>query len=83
MANGKKIVTWIGGGKDIQKNYPDLKAQDDGKVSYMEDGKFMSSNGNLASYVSSLELLEKMTNREHRKFVEFYLYLDRLQNWKK
>lgn len=82
VADGKKIVTWIGGGEDLQKTYPNLKVQDDNKVSYMEDGKFLSSNGNLASYISSLELLEKMTSLEHRKFVESYLYLDRLQNWK-
>jgi len=82
IADGKKIVTWIGGGEDLQKNYPNLKVQDDGNVSYMEDGKFLSSNGNLASYISSLELLEKLSSKEHRKFVESYLYLDRLQNWK-
>jgi hypothetical protein len=29
-----------------------------------------------------VNLVEKMTNAEHRKFVENYLYLDRLQNWK-
>lgn len=83
IADGKKIVTWIGGGVDLQKNYPNLKVQDDAKVSYMEDGKFLSSNGNLASYISSLELLEKLSNKKHRKFVESYLYLDRLQNWSK
>ena len=82
IANGKKIVTWIGGGEDLQKNYPLLKVQDDKNVSYMEDGKFLSSNGNLASYISSLELLEKLSNKKHRKFVESYSYLDRLQNWK-
>lgn len=82
IADGKKIVTWIGGGVDLQKAYPNLKVQDDGKVSYMEDGKFLSSNGNLASYISSLELLEKLSNKKQRKFVESYLYLDRLKNWK-
>lgn len=82
IANGKKIVTWIGGDEDLQKNYPLLKVQDDKNVSYMEDGKFLSSNGNLASYISSLELLEKLSNKKHRKFVESYSYLDRLQNWK-
>lgn len=82
IADGKKIVTWIGGGKDLQNNYPNLKVQDDGNVSFVEDGKFLSSNGNLASYISSLELLEKLTSKEHRKFVESYLYLERLQNWK-
>lgn len=83
IANGKKIVTWIGGGVALKKNYPNLLVQDDGKVSYMEDGKFLSSNGNLASYISSLELVEKLSTKKHRKFVESYLYLDRLQEWKK
>lgn len=83
IADGKKIVTWIGGGADLQKNYPNLKVQDDGNISYIEDGKFLSSNGNLASYISSLELLEKLSSKKHRKFVESYLYLERLQNWKK
>jgi len=83
IANGKKIVTWIGGGKQLQKDYPELIVQDDSLVTYVEDGKFSSSNGNLASYISALNLLEKMTNPAHRKFVESYLYLDRIQNWKK
>ncbi|RNL91463.1 glutamine amidotransferase [Sinomicrobium pectinilyticum] len=82
IADGKKIVTWIGGGSDLQKNYPNLLVQDDSEVSYVEDGKFISSNGNLASYISSLELLEKLTDKEHRKLVESHLYLDRLQQWK-
>ena len=83
IANGKKIVTWIGGGEQLQKDYPELKVQDDSLVTYVEDGKFISSNGNLASYISALELVEKITNREHRLFVESYLYLDRLQEWGK
>lgn len=83
IADGKKIVTWVGGGTDLQKNYPNLIVQDDSKISFVEDGKFMSSNGNLATYISSLELLEKLTSREHRKYVESRLYLDRLQEWKK
>jgi len=81
IADGHKIVTWISGGKDLQKEYPNLKVQDDSLVTFVEDGKFSSSNGNLASYISALNLVEKMTSLEHRKFVESYLYLDRLQNW--
>ncbi|MEQ8245989.1 DJ-1/PfpI family protein [Fulvivirga sp.] len=81
IAKGKKIVTWIGGGKQLQIDYPELLVQDDSLVTYVEDGKFSSSNGNLASYISSLILLEKMTSPEHRAFVESYLYLDRLQDW--
>ncbi|WP_425234386.1 DJ-1/PfpI family protein [Ulvibacterium sp.] len=83
IADGHKIVTYIGGGKQLQKDYPDLKVQDDSLVTFVEDGKFSSSNGNLTSYISALNLLEKMTSAEHRKFIESYLYIDRLQNWKK
>ena len=83
IADGKKIVTWIGGGEQLQKDYPNLKVQDDSLVTFVEDGKFSSSNGNLASYITALNLLEKMTSLEHRKFVESYLYLDRLQDWNK
>lgn len=83
IADGHKIVTWIGGGEQLQKDYPNLKVQNDSLVTFVEDGKFSSSNGNLTSYVSALNLVEKMTGSEHRKFVESYLYLDRLQNWKK
>ena len=75
IADGHKIVTWIGGGKELQNEYPKLKVLNDSLVTFVEDG-------NLASYVSALNLVEKMTSKEHRKFVESYLYLDRLQNWK-
>lgn len=82
IADGHKIVTYIGGGKELQSDYPNLKVQNDSLVTFVEDGKFSSSNGNLASYISALKLVEKMTSPEHRKYVESYLYLDRLQNWK-
>jgi len=59
-----------------------LKVQNDSLVTFVEDGKFSSSNGNLASYISALNLLEKITSSKHREFVESYLYLDRLKNWK-
>lgn len=81
IANGHKIVTYIGGGKQLQKDYPDLKVQNDSLVTYVEDGKFSSSNGNLTSYISALKLLEKMSSLKHREFVESYLYIDRLKNW--
>lgn len=81
IADGRKIVTWIGGGEELKQLYPKLDVQDDATVAYVEDGKFLSSNGNLASYISALELLEKMTTPEHRAFIEGYLYLERLQGW--
>lgn len=82
IADGHKIVTWIGGGEQLQEDYPNLKVQDDAKISFVEDRKFSSSNGNLVSYITALNLVEKMTSLEHRKFVESYLYLDQLKNWK-
>ncbi len=82
IADGHKIVTYIGGGKQLQKDYPNLKVQNDSLVTFVEDGKFSSSNGNLTSYISALNLLEKMTSIEHRVFVESYLYLERLQNYR-
>lgn len=81
VADGHKIVTWIGGGEQLQLDYPNLLVQNDSVVTFVEDGKFSSSNGNLASYISALNLLEKMTSEEHRIFVESYLYLDRLIDW--
>ncbi|SFT88778.1 DJ-1/PfpI family protein [Lishizhenia tianjinensis] len=81
IADGHKIVTWIGGGKDLQNDYPNLLVQNDSLVSFVEDGRFSSSNGNLASYISALNLLEKMTDSAHVEFVKSYLYLDRLQDW--
>jgi transcriptional regulator GlxA family with amidase domain len=81
IAAGKKIVTYIGGGKELQEAHPDLKVQNDSLVTFVEDGKFLSSNGNLASYISALQLLEKLAGAEHRKYVEGYLYMERLKNW--
>lgn len=83
IADGHKIVTYIGGGKQLQKQYPNLKVQNDSLVTFVEDGKFSSSNGNLTSYISALNLLEKMTSTEHKEFIQEYLYIDQLQNWKK
>jgi len=83
IANGYKIVTWIGGGEQLKKDYPNLRVQNDSLVSFVEDGKFSSSNGNLLSYISALNLLEKMSNLKHRNYVESYLYLNQLQNLEK
>ena len=54
IADGHKIVTWIGGGEQLQEDYPNLMVQDDAKISYVEDGEFNSSNGNLVSYITAL-----------------------------
>ncbi len=40
IADRHKIVTWIGGGEQLQKDYLNLKVQDDSSVTFVEDGKF-------------------------------------------
>lgn len=45
IADGHKIITWIGGGVQLQMDYPNLKVQNDNLVTYVEDGNFSSSMG--------------------------------------
>lgn len=78
VADHQKIVTFVGGAEWLKKEYPNLDVQDDQKLAVVEDGKIISSNGNLVSYVASLKLLEKMTTTAHRKHVEDELLIDRL-----
>tara|TARA_R110000765_G_scaffold212007_2_gene317069 strand:+ start:4094 stop:4609 length:516 start_codon:yes stop_codon:yes gene_type:complete len=59
IADEYKIVTWIGGGTQLQKDYPNLKVQKDSLVTFVEDGKFSSSNGNLASNIFGIEFIRK------------------------
>lgn len=82
VADDKKLVTYISGGELLQSQFPNVLVQDDAVNMVVEDGKLMSSNGNLVSYIASLELLEKMTSKQHRIYVEKALYLDRLMNFK-
>lgn len=60
--------------------YPAVLVQDDVHNMVVEDGKIISSNGSLVSYIASLDLLEKMSNKAHRNYVEDQLYLKRLKN---
>ncbi|MGH2665615.1 DJ-1/PfpI family protein [Flavobacterium sp.] len=78
VADGKQIVTYCSGSKNLQKEYPKLVVQDDTKVKVVKDGKIISSNGNLVSYIASLDLLEEMISIEHRKHVEEELLIDKL-----
>jgi len=79
IADNKEIVTYVTGGESLKTNYPNLKVADDSKVSVIQDGKLISSNGSLVSYIASFDLLEKLTNKEHRKFVESSILFDRLK----
>ncbi len=79
IANNKKIVTYVTGGKSLKENYPNLQVVDDNKISVIQDGKFISSNGSLVSYIASFDLLEKLTSAEHRKFVETSILFDRIK----
>lgn len=80
IAENKEIVTYVTGREYLKADYPNLKVADDDTVSVVQDGKFISSNGNLVSYIASLDLLEKMTSNEHRKHVESSLLFDRIKD---
>ncbi len=80
IAKDKKIVTYVTGGKVLQQQYPDLKVADDTKESVVKDGKFISSNGSLISYTASLDLLEELTTKVHRAYVEEAILLNRLKS---
>ena len=78
VADNKKIVTYCSGSEKLQHDYPRLLVMDDNVVSVIQDGKIISSNGNLVSYRASLDLLEQMTGRSHRNYVEDQLLLHKL-----
>lgn len=80
IANDKEIVTYVSGGESLKAAYPDLKVADDSQIAVVEDGKFISSNGNLVSYIASLDLLEKLSSNKQRKYVEKSLLIDRLRD---
>lgn len=79
VADNKEIVTYYYGSETLQRAYPNLIVMDDKVVSVVKDGKFISSNGNLVSYIASLDLLEQMTSAAHRKHVEEQLLINKLK----
>lgn len=79
IVDHKEIVTYVTGGKVLQASYPNLKVADDSKVAVVHDGKIISSNGSLVSYIASFDLLEKMTDEVHRAYVEEAILFNRLQ----
>ncbi|WP_422089299.1 DJ-1/PfpI family protein [Tenacibaculum ovolyticum] len=78
IADDKEIVTYVTGGAQLKADYPKLKVADDATTLVVQDGKFISSNGSLVSYVASFDLLEKLTSKAHRKFVESSILFDRI-----
>lgn len=78
IADGKQIVTYSGGSEALQNDYPNVLVQDDTINAVVTDGNIISSNGNLVSYLASLELLEKMAGTEQRKQVENELLIHKL-----
>jgi transcriptional regulator GlxA family with amidase domain len=78
VADNMQIVTYCSGSEKLQKEYPGLLVMDDKKVSVVKDGKIISSNGNLVSYIASLDLLELMAGPAQRKHVEEELLFTRL-----
>ncbi len=48
-------------------------------MSVVQDGNIISSNGSLVSYIASLDLLEQMTNKTQREYVEELLLINKLK----
>ena len=80
IADGNKLVTYFGGGEKLQREYPEILVQNDSLHAVVRDGKFFSSNGNLVSYLASLELLEQMSGADQRRRVENELLIHKLCN---
>lgn len=79
VANGKQIVTYCGGSDQLQNDYPKLMVLNDSTNTVVTDGKIISSNGNLVSYLASLELLEKLAGKKQRQLVENELLINKLK----
>lgn len=82
IADNKKVVTYCSGSAALQRAYPTLLVMDDSIETVVTDGKFISSNGRLVSYIASLDLLELMTSRVHRMHAEEQLLLSKLREYK-
>ncbi len=78
IADYRQVVTYCGGQEQLKHDYPKLVVRDDAIHSVVCDGKIISSNGNLVSYLASLELLEKMSSKEQRNRVENELLINKL-----
>ena len=78
LLDGKKMVTYVGGGVDLKKRFPKAIVQDEHKNTVFVDGKYISSNGVLVSYTSALKLLEMMNGKKVSNAVKADLYYDRL-----
>ena len=79
LLDGKKMVTYVGGGADLKKRFPKAIVQDEHKNTVFVDGNYVSSNGVLVSYTSALKLLEMMSGKKVSDMVKANLYYDRLK----
>jgi len=78
LINGRKVVTWVGGGPSLKERFPEALVQDDEANRVVIDGNLITSNGALITYESSLVLLEKLAGKKQRDKVAENLYYTRL-----
>lgn len=78
IAEGKEVVTYPGGKDQLLKEYPGVFAMDDETITVVQDGKLITSNGNLTSYLASLDLLELFAGRQQRLKIEEELLIHKL-----
>ena len=80
LIDGRKVVTYVGGGESLQKRFPKALVQDEFKNHVMIDGNLITSNGALISYESAFVLLEKLVGKTQATRAAGDLYYTRLLN---
>ncbi|NRB38286.1 MAG: DJ-1/PfpI family protein [Pseudomonadales bacterium] len=80
LLDGKKATTWAGGEKDFAKKYPKVDVQHD--VNVVMHGRFITSNGSVISYQSSLLLLEQLSSKDFAQEVADAIQWPRLKKAK-
>lgn len=76
--DGHRATTYYGGGKSLKAEVPNAVIVDQPVV---VDGRLITSNGSVVSYVSALVLLGLLSSPEHAKEIFEYLQLSRLISW--
>ncbi len=79
ILDGKKATTWPGGEADLQKAFPEVEVQTG--VSFVMDGKRLTSNGGLVSYDAAFVLLAQLAGKDLARQVYKTLNSDRLRPW--
>lgn len=80
LLDNKRVMTYVGGAKELKKSFPNAIVEPEGDIRVLVDGNLISSNGGIASYEASLVLLDMLTDRQTAETVSAYLTWNRISN---